>query len=45
MRSSLAADVHAEDGCKNVAHLEMGFDAWKAGDGAWEEVAVPGKLR
>jgi rhodanese-related sulfurtransferase len=32
-------------GYKNVAHLEMGFDVWKAEDGAWEEVPVPGELR
>ena len=44
-RSSLAADVLQKMGYKNVAHLEMGYDAWKAEGGAWEEVPVPDKLR
>jgi rhodanese-related sulfurtransferase len=42
LRSSLAADVLQKMGYKNVAHLEMGFDQWKAEGGAWEEVPVPG---
>jgi rhodanese-related sulfurtransferase len=41
LRSSLAADVLQKMGYKNVAHLEMGFDQWKAEGGAWEEVPVP----
>ena len=44
-RSSLAADVLQKMGYKNVAHLGMGYDAWKKEDGAWEEVPVPDKLR
>jgi rhodanese-related sulfurtransferase len=44
-RSSLAADVLQKMGYKNVAHLEMGYDAWKAEGSAWEEVPVPDKLR
>ncbi len=45
LRSSLAADVLQKLGYKNVAHLEMGYDAWKKAGGAWEEVPVPGELR
>jgi rhodanese-related sulfurtransferase len=32
-------------GYKNVAHLEMGFDGWKAEGDAWKEVPVPDILR
>lgn len=45
LRSSLAADVLQKMGYKNVAHLEMGFDGWKAEGGKWEEVPIPEKLR
>lgn len=45
LRSALAADVLQKMGYKNVAHLEMGFDAWKAEGGAWEEVPLPDKLK
>lgn len=44
LRSSLAADVLQKMGYKNVAHLEMGYDAWKAEGGAWKEVPIPDKL-
>ncbi|HLH60425.1 MAG TPA: rhodanese-like domain-containing protein [Ktedonobacteraceae bacterium] len=45
LRSSLAADVLQKMGYKDVAHLEMGFDRWKVGGGAWEEVPIPDNLR
>ena len=45
LRSSLAADVLQKLGYKNVAHLEMGYDAWKKAGGAWEEVPVPSEMR
>jgi len=45
LRSSLAADVLQKMGYQDVAHLEVGFDGWKKGDGAWEEVPVPEDLR
>ncbi len=45
LRSSLAADVLQKMGYKDVAHLEMGFDRWKAEGGAWEEVPVPENLK
>ena len=41
LRSALAADVLQKMGYTNVAHLEMGFDAWKKAGGAWEEVPIP----
>lgn len=45
LRSSLAADVLQKLGYKNVAHLEMGFDAWKQAGGAWKEVPIPEEYR
>lgn len=45
LRSSLAADVLQKMGYANVAHLEMGFDAWKQSGGAWEEVSIPEEFR
>jgi rhodanese-related sulfurtransferase len=45
LRSSLAADVLQKLGYTNVAHLEMGFDAWKQAGGAWEEVPIPEEYR
>ena len=44
-RSSLAADVLQKMGYKDVAHLEMGYDAWRKAGGAWEEVPIPDKYR
>jgi rhodanese-related sulfurtransferase len=41
LRSALAADVLQKMGYTNVAHLEMGFDAWKKAGGDWEEVSIP----
>jgi rhodanese-related sulfurtransferase len=45
LRSSLAADVLQKMGYQNVAHLEMGYDAWKKADGATEEVPIPEEFR
>ena len=45
LRSSLAADVLQKLGYTNVAHLEMGFDAWKKAGGSWEEVSIPAEFR
>lgn len=45
LRSSLAADVLQKMGYSNVAHLEMGFDAWKQSGGAYEDVPVPEEYR
>ncbi len=45
MRSSLAADVLQKMGYQNVAHLEMGFDAWKKAGGATQEVPIPEEFR
>lgn len=40
-RSALAADALQELGYTNVAHLEMGYNAWKEAGGAWIEVSPP----
>ena len=45
LRSSLAADVLQKMGYQSVAHLEMGFDAWKKAGGAHEEVPIPDEFR
>jgi len=45
LRSSLAADVLQKMGYQNVAHLEMGYDAWKKAGGAHEEVPIPEEFR
>ena len=45
MRSALAADALRELGFTDVAHLEMGFDGWKAAGGAVEPVPVPEEIR
>jgi len=45
LRSSLAADVLQKLGYQDVAHIEMGFDAWKQAGGAWEKVPIPEEFR
>jgi rhodanese-related sulfurtransferase len=45
LRSSLAADVLQKMGYQDVAHLEMGYDAWKKASGATEEVPIPEEFR
>jgi rhodanese-related sulfurtransferase len=45
LRSSLAADVLQKMGYQNVAHLEMGFDAWKKAGGTWEKVPIPDEYK
>ena len=45
LRSSLAADVLQKMGYQNVAHLEVGFDAWKKAGGTTEEVPIPEEFR
>lgn len=45
LRSSLAADVLQKMGYSNVAHLEMGFDAWKQSGGAYVDVPIPEEYR
>lgn len=42
--NDMAADVLQKVNDKDVAHLEAGFDRWKQGGGAWEEVSVPEDL-
>ena len=37
-RSALAADVLQQLGYTNVAHLEVGYNGWKAAGGATEDV-------
>lgn len=44
LRSALAADALLELGYANVAHLEGGFDGWRAAGGATEMVPVPPDL-
>jgi rhodanese-related sulfurtransferase len=31
-------------GYRDVAHLEIGYDAWKKAGGAWTEVPIPDEL-
>lgn len=45
LRSALAADTLMKLGYEDVAHLEIGFDGWKAAGGAVEEVPVPEPYR
>ena len=45
LRSSLATDVLQKMGYRDVAHLEIGYDAWKKAGGAWTEVPIPDELR
>ena len=42
--NDMAANVLQKMEYKDVAHLEAGFDGWKQGGGAWEEVPVPEDL-
>ena len=44
MRSALAVESLTELGFEDVAHLEVGFDGWKKGGGAIEEIPVPDDL-
>ena len=44
-RSALAADALQQLGYTDVAHLEIGFDAWKAAGGQVETVPVPDEIK
>ncbi len=44
-RSALAADALLRLGYADVAHLEIGFDAWKEAGGAVAAVPVPDEYR
>lgn len=44
MRSALAAEALEEIGYRNVAHLEGGFEDWKAAGGTIDAIPVPGDL-
>jgi rhodanese-related sulfurtransferase len=45
LRSALAADTLMKLGYRDVAHLEIGFNGWKAAGGAVEDVPVPERFR
>ncbi|MGH7921079.1 MAG: rhodanese-like domain-containing protein [Candidatus Dormibacteraceae bacterium] len=44
-RSALAAEALMKLGYRDVAHLEIGFDGWRAAGGAVRPVPVPDEFR